>query len=605
VHVITSLEVKDNAANMASLPISSKRSEINSAEAINTETNANAFSSKRKGSFSEDVGIVNEELKDQMEFQKDQFLSKPKKKRRGRKVAKEISTGHGDGGKDLEKLKAVEAAKLNDIPRSRTFLVTVSHQEPHRVDWLDIDPALVSQLHNANRSNASLNIREATSVSKMNETENEGVTNVQETMNLRRGGVDGQMIQQDGARSEGRNLMGTMEPDVSNIVNRAATNLQGIGTNYAPRSGIESQMMREQISQLAGRMGETETTNIPNTFTSTNMWGLGSSVNATTGMEPSVSNVDRASAKNIPGFNANYASTRLGIESQMVGEQMSQLAGRMGGNMGETETTNIPNTRTSTNMWGLGGSGTTGRNAMAAMEPSISINPGTSAANIPGFTANYASGLGTESEMAGGQMPHLGSQNILRYQMDVEQRMRQQNQMNQYPMQVDNAYGTIPIQSQQGGNRMTPSGAGTDGRGFNSVQEMMQYDLEMRQMRDAFQGQIPIDGHQPMAPSMAFNSTTERSDFRTGIRGAARAVAPRGAGSEVGSQMMRTSNPASDLESPDIMIRDIYTGRNVRSIARNSDGLQDTYPETGVGEQTVRGDDSNLAHDEGKTDGKD
>jgi len=613
VHVITSLEVNDisekNATNTASLPISSKRSKLKSAEVIDIETNANTFSSKRKGSFSEDVGIVNEKLKDHKEFQKDQFSSRPNKKRGDRrtKVAMEISTGHGEEGKDLEKIKAVEAAKLNDIPRSRTFLVTASHREPHRVEWVDIDPALVSQLHNANRNipgnqvsdnaykpdsnptdhnNASRNIREPTSVSKMNETENEGVTNAQGNMNLRSGGIDGQRIQQEGARSEGRNLTETMEPGVSNIVNTAATNIPGIGTNYAPLSGIESQMVGEQMSHLAGRMGEIETTDIANTLTSTNMWGLGSSGvtgrNAMAAMEPSVSNIVGISATNIPGIGTNYASLS-GIESQMVGEQMSHLAGRMGGRM-------------------------TGRNAMAAMDPSISNIVGTSATNIPGFSANYASRLGIESQMVGGQMPHLGSQNMIRYQTNVERRMRQQNQMNQYPMQVDNTYGNIPINSQQGGDRMIPLGPGTSGRGFNSVQEMMQYDLEMRQMREIFKGQIPIDGNQPMAPGMAFNTTTERSDFRTGIRGADRMAAPGGDESEVGSQMMRTSNTSSDLESggPDVMIRDIYSGRNVRrTIVRNLGGLQDTYPQTGVGEQTVRGDDSNLAYDEGKSDGED
>jgi hypothetical protein len=627
--VITSLEVNDisekNAANTASLPISSKKSEINSAEVIDIETNANTFSSKRKGSFSEDVGIVNEELKDHKEFQKDQFSSRPKKKRggRGTKVAKEISTGHGEEGKDLEKLKAVEAAKLNDIPRSRTFLVTVSHREPHRVEWLDIDPALVSQLHNANRNNpgnqvsenaykpdssptdhhnnASRNIREHTSVSKMNETEKEGVTHAQGNINLRSGGIDGQLIQQEGARSEGRNLMETMEPNVSNMVNTAATNIPGIGTNYAPLSGMESQMVGEHMSHLAGRMGEIETTDIANTLTSTNMWGLGSSGvtgrNAMTAMDPRISNIDGTSATNIPGIGTNYAS-RLGMESQMVGEQMSRLAGRMGGGMGEIETTDIANTLTSTNMWGLGSSGVTGRNAMAAMDPSISNIDGTSATNIPEIGANYASRLGIESQMVGGQMPHLGSQNMIRYQMDVEQHMRQQNQMNQYPMQVNNTYGTIPNENQRGGDRMIPFG------GFNSVQEMMQYDLETRQLREISRGQNSIDGNQSMAP---FNATAERSDVRTGIRGADRMAAPGGAGSEVGSQMMRTSTTASDLDSdgPNVMIRDIYSGRNVRRIVRNVGGLQDTYPQTGVGEQTVRGDDSNLAYDEGKSDGQD
>jgi len=246
----------------------------------------------------------------------------------------------------------------------------------------------------------------------------------------------------------------------------------------------------------------------------------------------------------------------------------------------------------------LGTSGVTGRNAMAAMYPSISNNVGTSATNIPGIGANYASRLGMESQMVGGQMPYLGSRNMTRYQMDVEEHMRQQNQMNQYPMQVDNTYGTIPNDNQRGRDRMIPFG------GFNSVQEMMQYDLEMRQMRDFSQGQNSIDGNQSMAP---FNATTERSDVRTGIRGADRMAASGGAGSEVGSQMMRTSTTASDLDSdgPNVMIRDIYSGRNVRRIVRNVGGLQYTHPQTGVGEQTVRGDDSNLAYDEGKSDGQD
>lgn len=65
--------------------------------------------------------------------------SSSKKKTKKRKTKEANANDKKDGGddeeeeEDLEKLKAIEAAKLDDIPRSRTFLATVS-SKLHRIE---------------------------------------------------------------------------------------------------------------------------------------------------------------------------------------------------------------------------------------------------------------------------------------------------------------------------------------------------------------------------------------------------------------------------------------------------------------------------------------
>lgn len=191
---------------------------------------------------------------------KESSSSKKKTKKRKSKDANTNDEKDGDEDEeDLEKLKAIEAVKLDDIPRSRTFLATVS-SKLHRIEWVDIDPVLETQLpmlnenHPDNHVNDVYDMRNSNpmmhpSMSRNMGIESAGMGGMNEMGNMRGMNSMNRMRPQQG----GGMSMGAMNPNGSNNVGMSAGNVPSSYLNEDPRAGMEPQMMGGQMSRLGAQ----------------------------------------------------------------------------------------------------------------------------------------------------------------------------------------------------------------------------------------------------------------------------------------------------------------------------------------------------------------
>lgn len=137
VHIICSLSSAaiPERGNTMSPPSSNKRSKNIRGASVHIESSrTDLFNPKRKNTSSASAVIEEDILTGQLK-------PKTNEKESGENIkhTEESSVDYGEGGHleeeggSLEGLKAAEAAKLDIIPRSRTFLVTVS-KKFHRVE---------------------------------------------------------------------------------------------------------------------------------------------------------------------------------------------------------------------------------------------------------------------------------------------------------------------------------------------------------------------------------------------------------------------------------------------------------------------------------------
>jgi hypothetical protein len=133
-----------------------KRRKDNKGDAVKSDDEKDTSSEelKRKNSSSADAKSENSPTPDTETNTNSADTKEADKSPEDEKEKEKEKDGNEDEDKELsmEELYAIEANKLKDIPRSRTFLATVSCKT-HRIEWVDIDPMLESQIPMLDQTN--------------------------------------------------------------------------------------------------------------------------------------------------------------------------------------------------------------------------------------------------------------------------------------------------------------------------------------------------------------------------------------------------------------------------------------------------------------------
>jgi hypothetical protein len=281
IHIICSLSSATirKRGDPVSPPPCSKRSKNITGASDYVESTMDSFNAKRKKSSAVSSAIEEDSITELVQPEKEVLYPKTNKKQKGANVnhIKESGVDYIEGdnlegeGDNLEELKAIEAAKLDSIPRSRTFLVTIS-TKLHRVEWLDIDPAISTDLHRTNELDFGNHVSENMdfcNTSIIGQTigprsvmgspgagvTTVGTTNVIQNINARSlGAVDVMHSQHNSAAQESMNTITTVDSnDYTRITSSAADGL-GFSANdgglTSRRSNISSQFEGGRMPQF-------------------------------------------------------------------------------------------------------------------------------------------------------------------------------------------------------------------------------------------------------------------------------------------------------------------------------------------------------------------
>jgi len=623
VHVVTSLKqgvLPEQSAGRASLvsTSSNKRRKNNSVESFIRNSDADIFTPMRKSAYPRNDAMADtygcNHRADYDEIGKDVNNSG-------------FSYEVEEEGDEQEQLKIVEAAKLDNIPRSRTFLVTVS-SHLNRVEWVDIDPGIVAQVQRGSYEHTYDGC--VTGVSDNCNLGPAGNSNMAASMeqfvcNRGSGELDVGSEGDDGgsvgnlSAARGVHIIGNTRskqgaPEVKLMNNldpvpfggsHKTSNMPRYVEIGNPQSGMERRRMEDQMPKL-GAQHARGSTEIEDTNTSA-----------------PVCFVDLNNTSNVPRYDIENSGPQSGEESRRIDGQITRLGAR-GGAVVEPPNTMVPVCFGGSNDVGMniidmhGSRSTAGTSPQLGMEPLMMAGqmprlgaqnsrdaaevepvnttgfsdhpnhgPGMNLTetNLPRITANSRHQSGIEPRMMNGRMPQLEAQDMISHanlmrEMEVRRHMSQMNQLIEHQIQVQSTYGSASLSSQPVVDWRAPFSMDARGTGYASFQDAMQNELEMRRLWEMSRAQLASDRNRRLMAEMRFSPMARQWEFTPQITRISRMAMTDGREVEERSNMMRMPSVASDasgsgLDENGNIVSGVSSGRDITA---NADLGQATTP---------------------------